>query len=142
MVSATRVVPVPEVGFPVFNRWWPPARPDEIVPFELLDAMVLLDGDGTPSGHGYHRHGLGIKPDEFRGGWDAPDVMMLVESILTHPVDGLPGRRPDSFSLLGIYLEVTAVMRLRRDGHGGRWRIATVHPFDRVRWERERDRLG
>ena len=108
-------------------------RRSEVEEFELIDAEAVLDGDST--GHGFHRSGLGVKDDEFPAGWGEQDVVDLVNAIIDAPSDGFPrGRR--RYSFLGAYRDVTAVLRIRNDGYG--WRIATVHPYDRIRWEREK----
>jgi hypothetical protein len=119
--------------FPEFNGWRPPAKRSEIDEFTLDQAVVLLDGDGTPGGHGYHRSGLGIKGDEFPAGWEAPDVVDWVHAITDHPTRGI-GSKSD-FSLFGTSRDVDGVVRLRRE-YGGKWVIATAHPQSAVRWPR------
>ncbi len=101
--------PVSVDEFSAFRQWTPPALRSEIERFTELDAGFVLDGDGT-GGHGYHRHGFGIKPDEFPPGWDEYDVVDLV-------------------------------IRIRHEAVTG-WRIATVHPYGKVRWTDECQRMG
>ncbi|NLT30940.1 MAG: hypothetical protein GXX86_10885 [Propionibacterium sp.] len=52
--------------FEEFNGWHPDVRRSEIEEFDLIDAEILLDGDG--SGHGYHRFGSGKRKSEFPEG--------------------------------------------------------------------------
>ncbi|MBS9534895.1 hypothetical protein KIH27_14980 [Mycobacterium sp. M1] len=128
-------------AFPLFGGLLLPADRSQVETFGIDDAEVVLDGDGTPGGHGYHRDGLGIKRDEFPAGWQAGDVVALTYAVFDHPTDGLRGRRRDSFSLYGTFRGVAAVIRVRFEENVG-WRIATVHPYDALRWGDERDRLG
>ncbi|PQM45447.1 hypothetical protein [Mycobacterium talmoniae] len=125
---------------PTFNGWAPPALRSEVETFTENDANIVLDGDGT-GGHGYHRSGLGIKPDEFPPRWGESEVVDLTNAIFDRPSDGTPGVRTQEFSVYGTWREVPSVIRVRYEENTG-WRIATVYPYDAVRWGRERKRLG
>lgn len=94
---------------------------------------MLLDGDGTPGGHGYHRFGLGIKSDEFPEGWGVPEVMQWVHGITDHPTWGRPTR--NGFVLYGAFNGVEGAAYVRRE-HGNRWSISTAHPQRAVDWNR------
>jgi hypothetical protein len=89
--------------FPVINGFRPPVSRAEIDEFSLDDALILLDGDGIPGGHGYHRNGLGIKSSEFPPGWGEREVMTwyvgirdigLVGSALSADSSADAGNRP------------------------------------------------
>lgn len=133
----------PDTGdeLPVFGIRRVPFVRSEVEEFTVDDAAVVLDGDGSPGGHGYHRYGSGIKPSEFPPMWDVEDVVDIVNAIIDDPADGLPGLAPGRFSLFGSHRGLVAVVRLR-DEAGTGWRIATVHPFPAVEWQRERKRVG
>lgn len=126
--------------FPAFSGWLAPSLRSEIETFTDDDAGFVRDGDGT-GGHGYHRSGLGIKPDEFPPAWAEQDVVDLTNAIVDYPSDGTRGVRREEFSLYGTYREVPSVIRVRYEEDAG-WRIAAVYPYDAVRWGRERKRLG
>jgi hypothetical protein len=119
--------------FPEFNGWRPPVKRSEIDAFTEDQAEVLLDGDGTPGGHGYHRFGLGIKSDEFPEGWGVPEVMQWVHGITDHPTWGRPTR--NGFVLYGAFNGVEGAAYVRRE-HGNRWSISTAHPQRAVDWNR------
>jgi hypothetical protein len=93
---------------------------------------VLLDGDGSPSGHGYHRHGLGIKDSEFPLGWGPVEVIEWVRDIIDHPVWGEPSPDGSVFWLIGWEKGVRGLVVIRyRDR---RWFIATAYPVA-IGWE-------
>ena len=119
--------------FPSFDGWQPPAARSEIDAFTVDQAEVLLDGDGTPGGHGYHRAGLGVKSNEFPFGWDVAEVVAWVLGITDQPTFGHP--TPSGFALYGSFADVEGIVRIRREIGIG-WVIATAYPLPAIQWPR------
>lgn len=129
----------PDTGdeLPRFLGHAAPFRRSEVETFDELDATIVLDGDGIPGGHGYHRAGSGAGKSELPEGWDVPDVIDLANAILDNPSDGRPGRRAHEFGLLGSHRGVLTAVWLRQEYGGKRWRISTLHPITALEWARE-----
>lgn len=118
---------------PEFDGWRPPARRNQIEEFTTDDAAILLDGDGTPGGHGYHRHGLRVKASEFPAGWGVAEVTSWVRGIVELPTWGHATR--SGFVLYGTCAGVEGLVQVRREGDR-RWVISTAYPQSAVDWPR------
>ena len=106
-----------------------PFRRSDIEEFDLLDAEILLDGDG--SGHGLHRHGSGAGKSEFPPGWGEREVVDWVNAIIDNPQQGKVLDDNLGADFYGIAQNVAGVVVVRRHG---RWFIATAHPLPLDRW--------
>ena len=118
--------------FPTIRGYAPPFKRSDIDPYTLEDALATLDGDGTPEGHGGHRHGSFRGKNEFPAGWDEYDVQRWTNGIIDHPQMYDPA--DDGVNIYGTSGGVEGVVMVRTNW--GIIYVATGFPCDMVSWPR------
>ena len=116
--------------FPEIRGYRPPFQRGDIDDYTLDDALVTLDGDGTPDGHGHHRYGSGHGKSEFPQGWDEHDVKEWVDAVIDNPRIYEPTAR--SINIFGSHRGVEGIVAIRT--RYGVIEVSTAFPIDMVFW--------